>query len=258
MSELAAKAQRLLDAHHSGEPLLLLNAWDVVSATAVADTGLQAVATSSHAIAEMLGHADDDSGDPNVIFALTASIARAVPVPVTADLEAGYRLPAVELVNRILDAGVVGCNLEDSDHHGDGVLIAADRQAARLAEVRAAADARGVHLVINARVDTFIRRAGDQTDPVAEAVRRARLYLEAGADCVYPIAVSRAEDAAALVEEIPGPVNLLAHRGGLSITKLTELGASRISLGAGLFNLAAERFRIVAGSLAAGSSLDEI
>ncbi|MGH2861901.1 MAG: isocitrate lyase/PEP mutase family protein, partial [Solirubrobacteraceae bacterium] len=224
-------------------------------ATAVADAGFPVVATSSRAIAQLLGEADDDTSDPEVIFAFIARIARAVSAPVTADLEAGYRLPAPELVDRILAAGVAGCNLEDSDHHGGGVLMDAERQAVYLADVRAAADKRRVHIVINARVDTFIQRSDDQSNPVADTVRRACLYLEAGADCVYPIAVSQHEDAAALTQAIPGPVNLLARRGGLTVAALIGLGARRISFGSGIFGLLGERHAQILQALARGDDL---
>lgn len=256
--ELARKAEQLLSAHHGEHPLLLPNAWDAASARAVAGAGFPAVATSSRAVAEVLGEADDDSSDPDVVFSFTARIARAVPVPVTADLESGFRLSPAELVDRLLGAGVVGCNLEDTDHHGDGVLLDADRQAAYLADVRAASDRRGVHIVVNARVDTFIRQFGDQAAQVDEAIRRARLYLEAGADCVYPMAVSRREDAATLVSVIPGPLNMLARRGGLSIAELTTLGARRISLASGVFKLVTAHHNEIVHALAGGASLNDL
>ncbi|MGH2842661.1 MAG: isocitrate lyase/PEP mutase family protein [Solirubrobacteraceae bacterium] len=254
--ELAAKAQDLLRLHHSAQPLLLPNAWDVASAKAVQAAGFPVLATSSHAVVDVLGEADDDTTDPDLIFDFTARIARAVSVPVSADLEGGYRLPAAELVDRMLAAGVVGCNLEDSDHHGGGVLLDADRHAAQLAEVRAAAQRRGVHIVLNARIDTFIRAVGDPAAQVKEAIRRARLYLKAGADCVYPIAVARREDAAALVRSIPGPVNLLAYPGGIPIGQLGQIGARRISLGGVIFSLVAARQRELLAALAAGADLE--
>lgn len=256
--ELAQKAQQLLAAHHGERPLLLPNAWDVASALAVTAAGFPVVATSSRAVAQVLGETDDDSSDPDLLFSYTSRIARAVAVPVTADLQGGFRLSPAELVDRVLDAGVVGCNLEDTDHHGDGVLLDADRQASYLAEVRAAADRGGVHIVLNARVDTFIRQFGDPDGRVDDAVRRARLYLSAGADCAYPIAVPTAPEAAALVAAVPGPLNLLARRDGLSIDELTQLGARRISLASGVFNIVTARHREIVEELARGAGLDDL
>lgn len=257
-ADLAAAADVLLAAHHAPAPLLLPNAWDVASALAVVAAGFPVVATSSRAVAQVFGEPDDDTADPDSVFAFLARIAGAVEVPVSADTQAGFGVPAEEFVERLLGAGLVGCNLEDGDHHGGGQLVEAERQAAYLAEVRAAAERHGVHVVINARVDTFIRGVGDGSAQLTEAIRRGRLYLDAGADCVYPIAVHRSDDVAALVAEIPGPVNILARRGGLSIATLTALGVRRISLASGVFGLLNLRHAEVLAALAAGASLDDI
>lgn len=234
---LIENAQKLLDAHHGPKPLVLPNIWDVASAQIVAEAGFPVIATSSRAIAAVLGTQDDDSSDPNVIFDFVARIAGSVNCPVTADLEAGYGLGPKELVERILGAGIVGCNLEDSDHHGDDVLVDAKRQAAFLADVRKAATDSGVHIVINARVDSFIRHVGDEKYQLEDAIQRGRLYLEAGADCVYPIALVDRDRIAQLTAALPGPVNITARRGGLSFDELTTLGVKRISFASGLFQL---------------------
>ncbi|MGH9047673.1 MAG: isocitrate lyase/PEP mutase family protein [Acidimicrobiales bacterium] len=255
---LAEKAERLLAAHHGESPLLLANVWDAASARSVEAAGFDFVATSSRAVAQVLGEADDDSSDPDLVLSFTERIARAVSVPVTADLEAGLGLAPTELVERMLRAGVVGCNLEDTNHHGGGGLVDADRQAAYLAELRAAAERQGVHVVLNARTDPFLGRAGQESGPLEEAVRRGQLYFQAGADCVYPMAVARQEDVAALVEALPGPLNFLARRGGLSIAELTALGARRISLASGVFQLIADRLGEVATALAGGAGLDDL
>lgn len=250
--DLAAAAEQLRLAHHREAPLLLPNAWDVASARVVAAAGFPAVATSSRAVAQVLGVADDDSSDPEVIFDFIARIAGGVDVPVTADLEGGFQLPAADLVGKILAAGLAGCNLEDSDHHGSGTeaLLPAERQAAYLAEVRAAAAARGVHVVLNARIDTFVRGSWEGPARIEETVRRAKLYLEAGADCVYPIMVADRADAAALVEAIPGPVNLIAHGTIDEARELAALGARRISFGSGIFTAVTKRHAEIVAALA--------
>jgi 2-methylisocitrate lyase-like PEP mutase family enzyme len=256
--ELARKAEQLRAAHHGETPLLLANVWDVASARAIEAAGFPFVATSSRAIAQVLGEADDDSSDPELVFSFIARIARAVSVPVTADLEAGFRLSPAALVESLLHSGVVGCNLEDTDHHGHRDLVDVGRQAAYLAEVRAESERRGVHVVVNARTDTFIQHVGDEEEQLEEAIRRGRLYFEAGADCVYPIAVSRREDVAELISSLPGPLNFLALRGGLSISELTALGARRISLASGVFRLVADRLGELVAELADGTGLDDL
>ncbi|MGH8989461.1 MAG: isocitrate lyase/PEP mutase family protein [Acidimicrobiales bacterium] len=248
---LAARARDLLEAHHAARPLLLANAWDVASARAVEEAGLGFVATSSRAVAAVLGEPDDDSSDPDLVFSFLSRIVRAVSVPVTADLQAGLRLRPAELVERLAEAGAVGCNLEDSDHHGAGDLVPAEQQAAYLAEVRSAADESGTHVVVNARTDAFVRLPRD-APRLEEAVRRGSLYFEAGADCVYPMLVERKEDVVALVASLPGPLNFLARRGGLSLAELAGLGASRISLASGLFHLLHDRLVEILGTLGRG------
>ena len=109
----------------------------------------------------------------------------------TADLEGGYGLAPGDLVDALLEAGAVGCNLEDTDHAAGTGLLDAQTHATYLAGVRAAADARGVGVVLNARIDAIIRHP--RRDPAAaldEVLRRARLYFDAGVDCVYPIGLA--------------------------------------------------------------------
>jgi 2-methylisocitrate lyase-like PEP mutase family enzyme len=255
---LATRAEALLAAHHGERPLVLPNAWDVVSAKAVEAAGFGFVATSSRAIGDSLGEPDNDSSDPDLIFDVLGRIARAVGVPVSADLQAGLQLEPEELVGRMLAAGLVGCNLEDTDHHGPPVLVDAERQAEYLAAVRAAAEARGVHIVINARVDSFVRKVGDDARQLAEALSRGRLYLEAGADCVYPIALADTAAIARLVGELPGPINIIARRGGLTVPQLASLGVRRISMGAGIHQLAMADLGARLGRIAVGEGLAEI
>jgi 2-methylisocitrate lyase-like PEP mutase family enzyme len=185
------------------------------------------------------------------MFAAVARVARAVSVPVTADLEAGYGLPAADLVGRLLEAGAVGCNLEDSDHRAGG-LVDLERQADRLAAVRAAADAAGVPIVINARVDVHLRQVGPAEGRLDVALARARRYLEAGADCVYPILVADEVILRGFVEGSGGPVNALARPGAPSLQRLAELGVARISFGGGLWRRAHQTTEALAAAIGAG------
>jgi 2-methylisocitrate lyase-like PEP mutase family enzyme len=254
VKDLAAHAAHLRSLHRGPDLLVLANAWDVPSARAVEAAGFPAVATSSHAVAELLGGPDDDSLDPDDVFAATGRIAAAVAVPVSADIEAGYRLPPDELVARLLGAGAVGCNLEDTDHHGPGAgrtLVPVDVQAERLAAVKAAGRAAGVDLVVNARTDAFLRGLDD---PVAVSIERGRAYLAAGADCCYPIGAAEEADLRALVHGIGGPVNVLARAGVPDLATLRALGVARVSLGSGLFRAAQRAVTEAAAALRAGDT----
>ncbi|WP_030024082.1 isocitrate lyase/PEP mutase family protein [Streptomyces monomycini] len=251
---MTAAALRAL--HHgraADDPLVLPGPWDAESARIFAAAGFPALATPSAGVAASLGY-EDGSTPPDEMFAAVGRIVRAVDVPVTADLEAGYGLPAKELVERIAATGAVGCNIEDTDQ-GTGQLTDVERQADRLAEIRAAA---GDELVINARTDVFLR-AGDGPEgagddlaaQVEEAVRRGLRYAAAGADCVYPI-LAPPQVLRELADRIGLPVNAIAVPGGPSPRELGTLGASRITFGGGLHRRAMEGVRAVAEALRTG------
>lgn len=236
MTGLGAAAARLRALHAGPDVLVLPNAWDGASARAVEAAGFTAVATSSGAVARMLGREDGETMSPDEAFAAVEVIARSVSVPVTADMEAGYGLSADEFVTRLLEAGAVGCNLEDTDHQaGGGSLVPIEEQVARVAEVKEAGRAAGVDIVLNARVDTFVRRVAA---PVDEGVERGRRYAEAGADCVYPILAMAEDDIRTLVTAVPAPVNVMLRPGSLPLSELAALGVRRVSMGSGLHTVA--------------------
>ncbi|MGW7540652.1 isocitrate lyase/PEP mutase family protein [Streptomyces sp. NPDC054770] len=224
--------------HHGrppGDPLILPGPWDAASARALVAAGFPALATPSAGVAASLGY-PDGSTPASEMFEAVARIARAVDVPVSADVEDGYGLAPKELVERLLAAGVVGCNLEDSS---GGVLKDPHEHAEWLAEVRAAA---GDRLFVNARVDTFERGIDDPE----QAVERAALYVAAGADCVYPIDAPSAV-LPFLRAGVEGPLNMYARVDGEgpSPAGLSELGATRITFGPGLLRLALRSLQAV-------------
>ncbi|MBE8526016.1 isocitrate lyase/phosphoenolpyruvate mutase family protein [Amycolatopsis sp. H6(2020)] len=242
MSEM--KAGLLRELHH-GKLLVLPNAWDEASAALVVEAGFPVVATSSAAVAGALGHEDGERAPWREMFAAVARIARAVPVPVTMDAEAGYGLEPDQLVAELLAAGAVGCNLEDTDHRAGGLVDAA-AQADRLAAIRAAA---GEALVLNARIDTFLPPSGlSGPERTAEAIRRGRRYREAGVDCVYPIGIASAADLGSVVDGVGGPVN--GNTGAeLALDTLAALGVARVSFGPRFYR---------AGSAAMRGGLEEL
>jgi 2-methylisocitrate lyase-like PEP mutase family enzyme len=157
------KATTLRALHVAGEPLVLPNAWDAGSARMVETAGVPVVATSSVATAEVLGYDDGESAPVAEILAAAARIARSVSLPVTVDFERGYGLAPAELVDRLAATGAVGMNLEDSDPTS-GEMVDAVEQENLLAAVRSAAVSAGLDLVINARTDSFLRRAGSPAE----------------------------------------------------------------------------------------------
>ncbi len=213
--------------HVPGTPLVLPNAWDAASARMVEQAGFPAVATSSNATAAILGYDDGEQAPVDEVLAAAAQVARSVSVPVTIDFERGYRLPPGELVERFTATGAVGLNLEDSDP-ATGDLVDPAEQADFLAAIRAAA---GTELVINARIDAFLRKAGSPEEQLRTALDRAARYLAAGADCVYPIGVGDLDLIGTLVKEIGGPVNVGYGQGANTLADYTAQGVARISFG---------------------------
>jgi 2-methylisocitrate lyase-like PEP mutase family enzyme len=242
---MSAAAERLRAMHASPQPLILPNVWDPVSARAFASAGFSALATSSGAVAATLGYRDGQTPAAEM-FAAVTRIARSVSVPVTADVENGYGLPPEQLVAALAECGVAGCNLEDSDP-ATRLLADPSRQADFLAAVRSAA---GPDLVINARVDVYVRPSAQPDEATDTAVARAVAYLAAGADCVYPILAPPAA-IPELVRRIDGPVNAMSTPHGPTIAELAAMGVARITFGTSLHGQAGDWIRELAAALAA-------
>jgi 2-methylisocitrate lyase-like PEP mutase family enzyme len=249
--DLAQAAERLRALHVPGTPVVLPNAWDASSARLVEAAGFPAVATASSSVSAMLGYEDGEGVPHREMFAAVGRIARAVAVPVTADIESGYGLPPDELAQMLLEAGAVGCNLEDSAHESGG-LVDSDAQCRRIASLRDAADRLGVRIVINARIDVYLQEVGDPRSRTPEALRRGRLYLDAGADCVYPIMVTQEAVIAGFVEAFAGRVNVYARPQAPPLPRLAALGVARISFGPWIHRLAMREVEAVVRDVAGG------
>ncbi len=232
-ADRAARAETLLALHRAPEILVLANAWDVASARIFARLpACRALATTSAGIAAALGYPDGELVPPEEMLAVVARIAGSVELPVTADLEAGYG-DAAAVAEAALEAGAVGLNLEDGTGEADGPLVEPERHAAAIRAVRAVADGAGIPLVINARVDVYIARAGEPEARFDEVLRRAAIYLDAGADCIFVPAVADTGTIGRLVTAIDAPLNILAGAGTPPIAELERLGVARVSVGSG-------------------------
>lgn len=225
---------RALHAREGGMPLVLPNAWDAMSARVVEEAGARAIATTSAGVAWALGYQDGEGAPREAMLAMVRTIVDAVRVPVTADVERGYGTGTPEdvatTVRGVIAAGAVGINLEDGPGRDGAPLLDAREQAERIAAARRAARAEGVELYINARVDPYVRKAGDEGTRFDESVRRARLYLEAGADGVF-VPLAPTADIGRLAAAIPAPLNVIAGPGSPTIAELGALGVARVSLG---------------------------
>jgi 2-methylisocitrate lyase-like PEP mutase family enzyme len=246
-ADLAAELRRL---HDAPEPLILVNVWDVASARIVAGLpGCTAIATASHSIAAAHGYDDGEQIPLELMIDAIARIAAAVELPVSADLEAGYGDPEAT-VRRAIGAGAVGGNLEDAMAPFDDAL------AAVRAVVRAG-EAEGVPFVLNARTDAFLK-PGDRSldEVVAEAVRRGRAFLDAGAACVFVPGRLDARTAARLVDGIGvRRLSVIAVPGGATPAEFGAAGVARISYGPWTLRAALTALAEVGADLLAGAPL---
>lgn len=216
----------VLQALHREGPLVLPNAWDAGSAAAIEAAGAKAIATTSAGIAWAYGVPDGGGLDRASALAALARIVRAVDVPVSADIEAGYDDVAATVAD-VIALGVGGINLED--RLPGEPLLEASAQADRLRAARSTAAASGVDLCINARTDVYLAGSGQ----LAEVMDRAGAYAEAGADVLFVPGVVDAETIRVLVSG-PLPLNVMAHPGALGVAELIDLGVARISVGSAI------------------------
>jgi len=235
---LIRKAARLRELHRGTKILILLNVWDVASARLIESMGLPAVATSSAAVANSLGYADGERISRSEMLAVVRRISAAVKVPLTADMEGGYcNLPEgmAETAHELLEAGAVGLNLEDS--HQERKLVDVSLQQEKLRALKEAGRTEGVDLVLNARTDPYLLKDAGDTWRIEETVCRARAYRDAGADCIFVPGLSAAETIRRLLEESPGPLNVLAGKGGLPVPELERWVWRVLALGRALREL---------------------
>jgi 2-methylisocitrate lyase-like PEP mutase family enzyme len=222
--------------HSGSEVLLLPNAWDAASARIVEESGFRAIASTSAGIAFSLGYPDGEKIPKEEMFAAVARITRAVDVPVTADVEAGYgNRPedAGGTARAVIKAGAVGMNLEDATDDSSHPLIELTLQLEKIRAVRQEASRRGVPIVLNARTDVFLLQVGDPAQRYDEALRRLSAFRDAGADCVFVPGLRDATTIGRLVADLRCPLNILGGPGSPSIPELHKLGVARVSLGSG-------------------------
>lgn len=247
---LADKAAELRRLHTDPELLVLVNVWDVASAKVVAGLpGCRAVATASHSVAASFGYPDGEQIPVELMIEAVGRVAAAVPLPVTADLEAGYG-DVGETVRKAIGVGVVGANIEDEMRPLDEA-VAGVRAAVR------AGEAEGVPFVLNARTDAYLLGSGrDPAELLADAIERGRAFLEAGADCVFVPGKLDADTVRKLVDGIgQQKVSILALPGTPEPRELAELGVARVSFGPWSQRVAMTSLADVGTELLAGAGL---
>ena len=235
---------------HQGEtPLILPNVWDPLTAAMVADAGFPAIATASAAVALSRGFDDGERIPFDGLFELVSRISAVVEVPVSVDFERGYGDTPQQVGDntaRLIDAGAVGVNIEDSVDHE--TLRPVEEQCERIAAVRTAGAELCVPIFINARTDVFMIGG----DPQAAASSRLKAYVEAGADGVYPILCDDLDILENVREATERPINVLLRPSTPPLAALVDVGVGRISMGPGLLSIAAGATREALEALAGG------
>lgn len=230
-SSTADRAAALLELHRPGDPVILPTVWDAWSARLATDAGFVALTVGSHPMADSVGKPDGEGMSFDDVLTRVAQITAAVDVPVSVDIESGYGLPGERIIEGLLSVGAVGLNIEDTVHSEGKRLRSAGEHAELVGALRAAADAAGVHVVINARTDLFLRKDGDESDRVERAVARLTEAAAAGADVLYPVGRHDPETLRRLADELPLPVNAIALPDQDDPASFGPLGVARISFG---------------------------
>ena len=235
------KAELLRKLHSGPRMLVLPNAWDVASARVLEELGYPAIATTSAGVAFSLGYPDGQRISRDEMLEAVARIARAVRVPVTADMESGYGITPkdmAETAKAIVAAGAVGLNFEDVIGDTESSQVETALQAEKIRALRETSASADVPLVINARTDVYLMPIGPEATRFERTVERLRAYRAAGADCVFAPGVKDRSLIEKLVKAVDAPLNILVTPGCPSIPELEKLGVARASIGSGVMRSA--------------------
>jgi 2-methylisocitrate lyase-like PEP mutase family enzyme len=235
MMNPAEKANRFRALHIPGQPLVLFNIWDAGSAKAVAAGGASAIATGSWSVANANGYSDGEATPLEFAFENLVRITSAVDLPVTVDLESGYaETPdgVGRVIERSIEAGAIGCNLEDSFPE-NGRLRDLRDQVARISQAREIADRSNPAYFINARTDVFFQSPPETHDGamLEEALERASAYAEAGASGIFAPGLSNPDLIARFAHASPLPLNIMVDDRTPPTSALAALGVARVSYG---------------------------
>jgi 2-methylisocitrate lyase-like PEP mutase family enzyme len=248
--------------HHKGELLILPNIWDPLGALLLESLGYKAVATASASIAYSNGYYDGENIPFADVLATCRRIVNSVNIPVTADIESGYANNDEQLhenINQLLDTGIVGINLEDSDA-GTHTLNSVEVQCKKISLIRKLANERNIRLFINARTDVYIypNLFATVEEKLQETLKRGEAYKDAGADGFYPILMNQPGDIEQVVKHIQLPLNVLTIPGIPGLDTLQSMGVARLSLGPSFLKVAIRAMKQAAEALKSHQGLESI
>jgi len=174
--------------------VVLPGAFNALSAMQIERAGFEAVYVSGAALAAARGLPDIGLLSMTEVVSDAATIANAVAIPALADADTGFgpSLSVMRTVRELERAGLSGIQLEDQDMpkkcgHLPGKRLVS--LAEMVGKIKAAVEARlDPDFFIVARTDA---RA---VEGIAAAVERAKAYVDAGADAIFPDALESAEE----------------------------------------------------------------
>jgi 2-methylisocitrate lyase-like PEP mutase family enzyme len=228
---MTARCEAFLRLHKRGSPLFLPNAWDYASAAVLVGAGYEAIGTTSLGVAAAAGKRDATGQTREETLALAGRLA-SLATMLTVDVESGFSDDPEEVADlacQLSSEGVVGINLEDG--RPDGSLSSIDLHCAKIRAVKSRAPA----VFVNARSDAFWLADAKAAPPVAETLRRAAVYVSAGADGIFVPGAADVDTIRMLGSRIAAPLNILYLPGQHTFRALAEAGAARVSSGSLLF-----------------------
>lgn len=232
--------------HHQLTPLILANVWNAKSAQIAENSGFKAVATSSGAIAESLGYKDGEQIPFSELLYMIQRIKSSITIPLSVDMERGYTDDTQMLqkyIQQLLDLGVAGINLEDAQ--GETLYLN------KLKSIKNYLVNTNQQLFINARIDSFLQKL-----PLETALRRAKLYEEAGAEGLF---VPGVQDTAIIKEIVAStilPVNIVGNFKISSMAALAECGIKRISMAVFFYKATYKHAERLAGEILKQQSIE--
>ncbi len=213
---------------------------DALSAKLIEAAGFEAIQVSGFGLAgSLLAKPDVGLVEMKSVLDRTWDITRAVRVPVMADIDTGggNAINAIEIAERLMAMGLAGVNIEDQafpkrcGHIQGKQVISADEMAGKVRAIASVRDRLGQDLVINARTDACAVYG------LAEAIRRANVYLENGADMAFIDGIRTRADIERAVWEVKGLVSLNLMDGVtgvktelVPIPELARMGVARVSI----------------------------
>jgi 2-methylisocitrate lyase-like PEP mutase family enzyme len=250
-----AIAVTLKSLHKPGQPLVLANVYDTLSARTVAALqSSKALATASYAVARANETSDDDlTLETNVGVAKgIAAVAKEFNKPLTVDIQDAYGPRLEEAIGALVDHGVAGVNLEDCEL-ATGKMYPQSEAVTRIKRALSTARHHGMpDFVVNARCDTLVK-GGE----LAEVLERGKAYLAAGATTVFVWGGSQRGVSSAEVKEMvkafDGRLNVSLKADGLTVKELAQMGVARISVGPTLQFLAMATYAQEAEKLLTGA-----